>query len=138
MSTEIVLPAIMQVGAAAVQRLPDVLSNLGCQHPCIVTDKTMVELGVAERIQQILSDAQMATAVFADVMQEPDDQSINAAVTMVAAGNFDCLVALGGGSAIDSAKAIALLASHGGEMRDYKMPNLNVDSRMRNIMPLST
>ncbi len=55
-------------------------------------------------------------------MPEPDDQSIQAAVDMVTAGDFDTIIALGGGSAIDSAKAIALLATHGGHMRDYKMP----------------
>jgi alcohol dehydrogenase class IV len=55
-------------------------------------------------------------------MPEPNDTSILAAVEMVKKNQYDCLIALGGGSAIDSAKAIALLASHGGKMSDYKVP----------------
>ena len=48
--------------------------------------------------------------------------SILVAVDMVKTNQYDCLIALGGGSAIDSAKAIALLTSHGGKMSDYKVP----------------
>jgi alcohol dehydrogenase class IV len=130
MSAEICLPSIMQIGAGAILRLPEILRSLDTQRPCIVTDNTMVTLGVAARITNILAKAKINVSVFADVMQEPDDRSIDVAVKMVVAGHFDCLIALGGGSAIDSAKAIALLATHGKSMRDYKVPNIIHQSSM--------
>lgn len=112
----------MQIGGGAIQQLPDVLRNIGCKKPCIVTDKTMVTLGFVEQIKNTLVTQGMDVEVFSDVMPEPDDNSIIAGVNTITAQNFDGLIALGGGSAIDSAKAIALLASHGGNMRDYKVP----------------
>lgn len=123
MSVMINLPAMLQVGAGAIQQLPNILQGLSCQRPCLITDPTMVSLGYAQIIADILSLHEVELAIFSDVMPEPDDTSITKAVQMVAEGNFDSLIALGGGSAIDSAKAIALLATHGGEMRDYKVPH---------------
>jgi alcohol dehydrogenase class IV len=123
MSALINLPAMLQVGADAIQQLPNILKGLSCQRPCLITDPTMLTLGYADTISSILSSHGLDLVVFSDVMPEPNDTSITEAVRIVAEGNFDSLIALGGGSAIDSAKAIALLASHGGEMRDYKVPH---------------
>lgn len=123
MSVMINLPAMLQVGADAIQQLPNILKGLSCKRPCLITDSTMVTLGYAKTIADILSLHELDLSIFSEVMAEPDDTSIVKAVQIVAEGNFDSLIALGGGSAIDSAKAIALLATHGGEMRDYKVPH---------------
>jgi alcohol dehydrogenase class IV len=61
--------------------------------------------------------------VFSDTIEDPTTTVIELGVARVAAGGYDCLVALGGGSPIDTAKAIAVLAANGGRMRDYKVPN---------------
>lgn len=122
MSTMINLPSILQIGAGAIKQLPNILYSLSSKRPCLITDRTMVELGFAKTISDILSAQGITLSVFSDVMPEPDETSILEAVDMVAQGDFDSLIALGGGSAIDSAKAIALLASHGGKMLDYKVP----------------
>jgi alcohol dehydrogenase class IV len=122
MVNSIVLPKIMQIGANALNLLPDTLASLGCRLPCIITDRTMLELGYVAKVEALLSQQHIKFGLFADTMPEPNDTSILAAVEMVKTGQYDCLIALGGGSAIDSAKAIALLASHGGKMSDYKVP----------------
>jgi alcohol dehydrogenase class IV len=112
----------MQIGANALDLLPDTLTSLGCCFPCVITDKTMVELGYVAKVEALLNQRNIKFGVFSETMPEPNDTSILAAVEMVKTNQYDCLVALGGGSAIDSAKAIALLASHGGKMSDYKVP----------------
>ncbi len=122
MSAQVCLPSIMQIGRNAIDNLPDILLSVSCSRPCIITDRTMVALGFVDTIKNILIENKLVVAVYADVMAEPDDKSIDNAVKMVNEGDFDCLIALGGGSAIDSAKAVALLVSHGGSMRDYKVP----------------
>jgi alcohol dehydrogenase class IV len=122
MVNSIVLPKIMQIGADALNLLPDTLVSLGCCFPCIITDKTMLELGYMAKVEALLSKKNIQFGLFAETMPEPNDTSILAAVEMVKTNHYDCLIALGGGSAIDSAKAIALLASHGGKMSDYKVP----------------
>jgi alcohol dehydrogenase len=122
MSTQIILPRLMQVGDNASHELPAVLESLDCQRPLIVTDQMMVELGYVGRLQDMLAGHRIAADVFDDTVPEPTVASIQAGVEMARNGNYDSLIALGGGSPIDSAKAIAILAKHGGEMRDYKFP----------------
>jgi alcohol dehydrogenase class IV len=102
--------------------LPDTLASLACSFPYIITDKTMLELGYVAKVEALLCQQNIKFGLFTDTMPEPNDTSILAAVEMVKTNHYDCLIALGGGSAIDSAKAIALLASHGGKMSDYKVP----------------
>jgi len=122
MSHRIVLPRLMEVGAGASGQLARVLKELGCSRPLIVTDRMMVELGYVARIAGQLEEAGIASQCFADTLPEPTAASIRAGVEMVRQGDFDSIVALGGGSPIDSAKAIGILGKFGGEMRDYRFP----------------
>ncbi|WP_312976088.1 iron-containing alcohol dehydrogenase [Stutzerimonas nitrititolerans] len=122
MSHRIVLPRLMDIGAGASQQLAAVLGGLGCNRPLIVTDRMMVELGYAARLAEQLEQAGIASRCFADTEPEPTAASIRAGVQMVREGDFDSIVALGGGSPIDSAKAIGILGKFGGEMRDYRFP----------------
>lgn len=122
MSTQIILPRLMQIGDNASQELPAVLASLGCRRPLIITDKTMVQLGHVSRLQEVLAEHKVVADVFDATVPEPTVGSIQAGVEMARDGSYDGLIALGGGSPIDSAKAIAILAKHGGEMRDYKFP----------------
>lgn len=128
MSNHILMPRIMQIGAGAVQELPKVLKSLNSKRPLIVTDAMMVKRGYVQRIRELLEAEGLNHAVFADTVPEPTESSILAGVEQLRAGlpdgsAFDSLVALGGGSPIDSAKAIGVLGTFGGQMRDYKFPN---------------
>lgn len=124
MTATVTLPKIIQIGGGAIKLLTDTLDSIGCRNPCIITDSTMLDLGYVDKITQLLSAHGMRYGLFSDTMAEPSEASILPAIELVRNGQFDCLLALGGGSAIDTAKAIGLLATHGGSIRDYKMPNL--------------
>lgn len=124
MSTQIILPRIMQVGEGASQEISSVLASLDCQKPLIITDKVMVELGYISRIKETLSKQNIGCDVFDDTVPEPTIGSIMAGVDKVRNGNYDAIIAVGGGSPIDSAKAIAILGKYGGSMRDYKFPRI--------------
>ncbi|MEX6503962.1 iron-containing alcohol dehydrogenase [Pseudomonas zhanjiangensis] len=128
MSTQVILPRILQIGENASQDIPFVMTNLGCQRPLIITDKMMVKLGYAAAIQQRLAAHDIPAEVFDETVPEPTVASIQAGVEKARSGDYDCIIALGGGSPIDSAKAIAILARHGGEMRDYRFPRIVVES----------
>ncbi|NVK41546.1 MAG: iron-containing alcohol dehydrogenase [Oceanospirillaceae bacterium] len=128
MSTQVILPRIMQVGEDASQEVPNVLASLGCKRPLIITDKVMVELGYSSRIQSCLERHGIYPDVFDDTVPEPTVSSIQAGVDKVRHGDYDCIIALGGGSPIDSAKAISILAKHGGTMRDYKFPRVVLEA----------
>ena len=118
----IILPRVLEVGFGAIQKLPDLLATLACSRPLIITDKMMVKLGYSDRIQTVLSANGIDSEVFDDTVPEPTAASIQAGVDKVRQGNYDAIVALGGGSPIDSAKAIAILGKFGGEIRDYRFP----------------
>jgi len=122
MTNQVILPRIMQLGAGASEAIPNVLSSLGCSRPLLITDKMMVQLGYAARIQDTLTASGLTADIFADTVPEPTVASIQAGVDMARSGDYDSIIALGGGSPIDSAKAIGILAKLGGEMREYKFP----------------
>lgn len=127
MSNQVILPRIMQVGEDASLEIPNILVSLGCNRPLIITDKMMVQLGYAARMQESLSGHDIAADIFDDTMPEPTVKSIQAGVEKAREGDFDCIIALGGGSPIDSAKAIAILAKHGGVMQDYRFPRMVIE-----------
>ena len=124
MSVQIILPRILQVGAGASQEAGSIVKALECQRPLIVTDKMMVQLGYVARIQESLTALGIHSDVFDDTVPEPTVSSIQAGVEMVRNGSYDSIIAVGGGSPIDSAKAISILGKYGGVMRDYKFPRV--------------
>ncbi len=124
MSAKIILPQTLQVGAGASAEIGNILKSMGLHRPLIVTDKIMVQLGYISTVREHLNDVGINSEVFDDTVPEPTVRSIQAGVDKVRGGNFDAIIALGGGSPIDSAKAIAILGTYGGEMRDYKFPRI--------------
>ena len=124
MSTQIILPRIMQVGAGASKEAGNILRSLDCNRPLIVTDKMMVQLGYVAILQDSLQGASIDSDIFDNTVPEPTVSSIQEGVDKVRDGNYDSIIAIGGGSPIDSAKAIAILGKYGGVMRDYKFPRV--------------
>ncbi len=121
---QISLPRIFRIGGGASRELPQVLAMLGLSRPLIVTDGFLVGQGWVARIEDELKAAGMTCRVFADTVPDPTIASVDAGVAFLAAGDHDCVIGFGGGSPLDSAKAIAMLGVHGGAMADYKAPHV--------------
>ena len=115
-------PRLMVVGAGAHAALAETLARLGVSRPLIVTDPYMVESGVLGRVTGALDAAGIAWSAFSDTVPDPTTDVVEAGAARLREGEFDSAVALGGGSPIDTAKAMAVLAARGGAMRDYKAP----------------
>ncbi len=124
MSNQIILPRILEIGAGASRKIGSMVKDMNCQRPLIVTDKIMLQLGYVERVQDHLRAMNIDSDVFDDTVPEPTTRSIEAGVELVKNGQYDVIIGLGGGSPIDSAKAISILGKYGGQMRDYKFPRL--------------
>ncbi len=124
MSTQIILPRILEIGAGASRKIGAMVKDMNCQRPLIVTDKIMLQLGYVERVRDDLSAMNIDSDVFDETVPEPTTRSIEAGVELVKNGQYDVIIGLGGGSPIDSAKAISILGKYGGQMRDYKFPRL--------------
>lgn len=130
MAASITLPRIMRIGAGASRELPEVLGQLGVSRPLLVTDPFMLEHGPVSALKQGLAEAGIQAGVFDGVVPDPTTESIDRGVAALAGGSFDCVIGVGGGSPLDSAKAIAWLGVHGGRMRDYKVPRSNDETAL--------
>lgn len=117
------LPRALRVGAGALADLPEALAQLGLHAPAIVTDPFLASTGALDRVLAALAAAGMTARSFCDVIPDPTVASVDAAVAFVAGGGHDCVIGFGGGSAIDTAKAVAVLAARGGTMRALKAPH---------------
>lgn len=93
----------------------------------IVTDKVMIQLGNCEKVESALKNQGVDYSIYSEIVGEPTDKMIEAGLAQYKAENCDFLIALGGGSPIDSMKAIASLVADGGNISDYMGKEINVD-----------
>jgi alcohol dehydrogenase class IV len=122
MVAKIAVPRIMRIGSGAFAQTREVLQTLELHHPLIVTDPFLRKLGLARMLSESLS-ASGRPRIFSETVPDPTVAVVKAGVQFLKNGEHDCVIGLGGGSSIDTAKAIAVLAVHGGQMRDYKAPH---------------
>jgi len=123
MAALITTPRLMQIGGGALAELPGLLARLGLSSPLIVTDPYIARCGILDRSIALLENARIPWAVFSDTVSDPTTEVIEIGVARLREGDFDSLVAIGGGSPIDTAKGMSVLFANGGQMRDYKVPN---------------
>jgi alcohol dehydrogenase class IV len=123
MTALITTPRLLSIGGGALAELPALLARLGLGRPLVVTDPYIARCGILDRATALLDRAKIPSAVFSDTVPDPTTEVIERGVTILQAGDFDCLVAVGGGSSIDTAKGMSVLAANGGRMRDWKVPN---------------
>ncbi|MBQ0718561.1 MAG: iron-containing alcohol dehydrogenase [Gammaproteobacteria bacterium] len=122
MLASITTPRIMLIGGGAVAEVAAVMAKLGCSKPLVVSDPYMRDSGKIAHVTDVLDTASIAWQLFADTVPEPSDDVVIVGADIINKGDFDCVIALGGGSPIDTAKAMTLLARGGGKISDYKVP----------------
>ena len=116
------MPRLMRIGAGASRGLSEALLSIGCQRPLIVTDKFMSTSGLLDPLKESLDASGIHAVVFDGVVPDPTTTSLDAGIAMATASACDAVVGFGGGSSIDSAKAIACLAVHQGPLARFKAP----------------
>ena len=116
-----VLPRTLALGGGSIKQLGNVLRQHGITKPLVVTDKPLVALGVVDRVVRELG---ASCEVYDDTVPDPTSDTCDALAARLAFGDFDGVVAVGGGSPMDTAKAACVLRDLGGRMRDYKAPAL--------------
>jgi hydroxyacid-oxoacid transhydrogenase len=112
----------VKFGAGAADELAHDLAQLGVERPLLVTDPGVAATGTPERLQRTLREAGLKAEVFDGAHVEPTDESLRAAVEHARGGDWDGFLAVGGGSSIDTAKAVNLLTSGPGDIMEYVNP----------------
>jgi alcohol dehydrogenase class IV len=115
------LPRLL-VGAGSRRQISTVAQELGILRPLLVTDAFHAQNGIAAELAALLTADGLSPVIFAETVPDPSVSSVAAGVAAALEVRADAVIGVGGGSPIDSAKAIALLAVSAGEMRDYKAP----------------
>jgi alcohol dehydrogenase len=126
------MPSVNLIGEGAVEQACDHAKQAGFTQGLIVTDKPLVELGYAAQLQQLLADRGVKSCIYDGVQPNPTTSNVEAGLALLKENNCDFLLSLGGGSPHDCAKAIALVASNGGDIRDYE----GVDQSAKPQLPL--
>lgn len=107
----------VEFGAGVVATLPDHLAQLGLSRPLIVSDHGLQATGLVDRVRSLCPGD--APPVFLDVPANPTESATLAALERYRSEGCDGLIALGGGSPIDLAKGVALMATHDGPLESF-------------------
>jgi alcohol dehydrogenase class IV len=123
-TASLVAPRKILIGGGALQQLPALLAELGLSRPLVVTDPWIVSSGLIDRVLAPLAEAGIAARVFSETVADPTDTVVEAGLAVLRGGDFDGLIGFGGGSPMDTAKAIGILAAAapGQRLRDFKVP----------------
>ncbi|MDO4198765.1 MAG: iron-containing alcohol dehydrogenase, partial [Erysipelotrichaceae bacterium] len=118
MAREFIVPGQLITGSDALNASEKILSSMG-KKAMIVTDKVMIDLGNCAKLEEVLKRQNIPYTVYSDITGEPTDVMIENGLKKYKDEECDFLIALGGGSPIDSMKAIASLVENGGNISDY-------------------
>ena len=123
-NVRICVPRYMQIGKGSLNQLPEIIKTLEpIKSFLIVTDKQMVEFGYVKRLQDILSKAGLKSNVFDETVPDPTDTVVLNGINFLEKFENEAVIGFGGGSPIDTAKAIAAMAKHSKNIQDYKPPS---------------
>ena len=113
------VPTAIEFGRGVSTHLGQKIAQLNARKPLIVTDKGIVQAGLIEPIRSDLAGSGLTVAVFDDVEANPRDVNCDAGGDLAKAHGADVIVGIGGGSPLDTAKAVAMLATNPGIVNDY-------------------
>ncbi|WP_044529330.1 iron-containing alcohol dehydrogenase, partial [Herbaspirillum sp. B65] len=108
----------IEFGAGVLQQLEATLASAGIHRPMIVTDTGIVKAGIWEKIAAHLSE-EHRQVIYADTPPNPTEEAVEQATALYLAQQCDGMIAIGGGSPLDLAKAVALLATHEAPLSRY-------------------
>ena len=126
MAREFIVPGQMISGSGALDMAQATLGTLG-KKAMIVTDKVMIDLGNCAKVEEALKSQGVEYTIYSEIAGEPTDVMIEKGLAQYHAEACDFLVALGGGSPIDSMKAIGSLVKNGGNISDYMGKVIDVE-----------
>lgn len=113
---EFFCPVKIVAGHKALEHIPFELSTLQAKRPMVLTDKGVVAVGLLKHVEAAFADSDISlAAVFDDVPPDSSMQTVRNAAALYRANNCDAIIAVGGGSVIDTAKATNILVSEGGD-----------------------
>jgi len=113
-------PTSIRFGAGRIAELPIACRELGMQRPLLITDRVLAKLPIVSDALTINSEAGLATGLFSEIKANPTGANVDQGTAALREGDHDGVIAFGGGSALDVAKAVALMARQTRPLWDYE------------------
>jgi len=115
----LMFPGKIIFGVGALDTLGDEANRLAVRRALIITDPGVYQAGLVDPVKERLSGAKLSVDVCAEAEPEPTFTRLNALAEKFRTSKYDLLVGIGGGSSLDTAKALSILLAHGGDGQDY-------------------
>jgi lactaldehyde reductase len=112
MSDRIVLNPISYHGHGAIENIVSELTNRGCKKAFVATDPALLKFGVTKKVTDLLDKAGFAYEVYSNIKANPTIENVQTGVAAFQKAEADCIVAVGGGSAMDTSKAIGIIINN--------------------------
>ena len=113
-------PTAIRFGAGRISEIADACFVAGIKKPLLVTDRGLAGMEITQKTLNLLDDAGLGRAIFADVDPNPNEKNAAAGVAAYKAGNHDGVIAFGGGSGLDLGKVVAFLAGQSRPIWDFE------------------
>ncbi|HFB65145.1 MAG TPA: iron-containing alcohol dehydrogenase [Aeromonadales bacterium] len=113
-------PTNIRQGLGRIKELPDVCKQLGMQAPLLITDPGLAEMTIVTSACKACCDAGLSCEIFSDIVSNPTEENVAKGVEVYGQGDHDGVIAFGGGSAIDAAKAVALMVGQDRPLWDFE------------------
>ena len=115
----LMFPGKIIFGVGALDALGDEAKRLAVKRALIITDPGVYQAGLADRVKEQLSGVRLSVDVCAEAEPEPTFTRLNALAEKFRTSKYDLLIGVGGGSSLDTAKALSILFTYGGDGHDY-------------------
>ena len=112
MATRIILNETSYHGAGAVKSITAELAARGLKKPIVFSDPDLIKFGVTKKVTDLLDGAKVAYAVFSEIKPNPTIENVKNGVKAFKKAKADCIVAIGGGSSMDTAKAVGIIMAN--------------------------
>ena len=113
-------PTAIRFGAGRISEIADACLVSGIKNPLLITDRGLAGMEITQKTLDLLDEAGLGRAIFADVDPNPNEKNAAAGVAAYKAGNHDGVVAFGGGSGLDLGKVVAFLAGQTRPIWDFE------------------
>ncbi len=120
---ELYQPRHTLIGRDGITMIPHFLSRLSAKKVLVVTDKGLIKLGTAGKVTSVLDEAGIEYLIYDGVQPNPTTRIVYEALDFYQKNDCGALIAIGGGSPIDVAKAVSILSANGGKIEDYNGVN---------------
>ena len=116
---EIRVPGKVRFGAGCTETMGEEATKIGAKRALMVTDPGVFQTGITDPVKENLTKAGIKVDVFSEAEPEPTYSKLNTTAKELGKNKYDLVVAIGGGSSIDTSKGLSILFTHGGIGQDY-------------------